>query len=351
MLSSNPIAQGSVDSVLGVFAAGSRRTARASSTTGWWRARISAKCRIDNQVMTGTRRPSRAPPPHAQLLEALGAQGPPGARRPVARCSSSATGRACSSSARRSTTHGAVIAANDSGHHQFARDTYSYMWPRDGALVSVALLRTGPRRRAGDVPRLLLPDHLSARLPAAQVQPRRHARLFVARLRPRRQGRPPDPGRRDGAADLGALAVLRALPAHRGDGAVLSLAGHAARRFHALLRRPGDRPSPPSYDLWEERWGVHAFTVAAVIAASRGARGSADAFGEIAPAPPLPGRRRAYARRATHDLWNEHDQRFARMATPGPVGYTLDMTIDSSLFGLVGVRRAAPRSTRSRSPR
>jgi glucoamylase len=34
-------------------------------------------------------------------------------------------------------------------------------------------------------------------------------------------------------------------------------------------------------------------------------------------------------------LWNEEQQRFARMATPGPSGYTLDMTADASIFGLV----------------
>src|SRR5436305_10300103 len=34
---------------------------------------------------------------------------------------------------------GAIIAANDSDIMQFARDTYSYMWPRDGALVANSL--------------------------------------------------------------------------------------------------------------------------------------------------------------------------------------------------------------------
>ncbi|MFW6032905.1 MAG: glycoside hydrolase family 15 protein, partial [Phycisphaeraceae bacterium] len=34
---------------------------------------------------------------------------------------------------------GAILAANDSDIMQFARDTYSYMWPRDGALVADAL--------------------------------------------------------------------------------------------------------------------------------------------------------------------------------------------------------------------
>lgn len=35
--------------------------------------------------------------------------------------------------------NGAVIAANDSDVLQFGRDTYSYMWPRDGALTAAAL--------------------------------------------------------------------------------------------------------------------------------------------------------------------------------------------------------------------
>jgi len=38
---------------------------------------------------------------------------------------------------------GAIIAANDSDTLQFNRDTYSYMWPRDGALVSIAMIKAG----------------------------------------------------------------------------------------------------------------------------------------------------------------------------------------------------------------
>jgi len=38
---------------------------------------------------------------------------------------------------------GAVIAANDTDIRQFNQDTYSYMWPRDGAIVSQAMDRAG----------------------------------------------------------------------------------------------------------------------------------------------------------------------------------------------------------------
>lgn len=39
--------------------------------------------------------------------------------------------------------HGGILAANDSDIMQFNRDTYTYVWPRDGAFVSMALTRAG----------------------------------------------------------------------------------------------------------------------------------------------------------------------------------------------------------------
>ena len=38
---------------------------------------------------------------------------------------------------------GAILAANDSDNMMFNKDTYSYMWPRDGALVSIAMIKAG----------------------------------------------------------------------------------------------------------------------------------------------------------------------------------------------------------------
>jgi GH15 family glucan-1,4-alpha-glucosidase len=38
---------------------------------------------------------------------------------------------------------GAIIAANDSDNTEFNKDTYSYMWPRDGALVAITLIKAG----------------------------------------------------------------------------------------------------------------------------------------------------------------------------------------------------------------
>jgi GH15 family glucan-1,4-alpha-glucosidase len=39
--------------------------------------------------------------------------------------------------------NGAITAANDSDNMQYNKDTYSYVWPRDGAIVSIALIKAG----------------------------------------------------------------------------------------------------------------------------------------------------------------------------------------------------------------
>ena len=91
----------------------------------------------------------------------------------------------------------------------------------------------------------------------------------------------------------------------------------------------------PSYDLWEERWGVHLFTVATVIAGLRAAARLARAFGEEERADRYVtgADRMLQAMRAL--MWSARDGRFVRMVTPGPAGYELDRTIDSSVFGIV----------------
>ena len=91
----------------------------------------------------------------------------------------------------------------------------------------------------------------------------------------------------------------------------------------------------PSWDLWEERWGVHAFTVGAVWAGLDAARNFADLFGDVA----------AYVRyrdaadrlhEAVDEQMYSHDLgRFVRRVNVEDDGLlTLDMVLDSSIYGL-----------------
>ncbi len=79
--------------------------------------------------------------------------------------------------------NGAIIAASDADILQFGRDTYTYMWPRDGALVATALIRAGYPDIARTVFRLHRTIDPARRLPAAQIQPGRLDGLDVAPVR------------------------------------------------------------------------------------------------------------------------------------------------------------------------
>ena len=85
----------------------------------------------------------------------------------------------------------------------------------------------------------------------------------------------------------------------------------------------------PSYDLWEERYGVHAYTVATVISGLRGAANFASVFQDVS-------RAEAYTAVAdqmtdgivTH-LYHAGQQRYARSGYRTANGYELDEVIDA----------------------
>ena len=239
---------------------------------------------------------------------------------------------------------GAILAANDTDITQFARDTYSYMWPRDGALVSVALMRAG---HTGAAERFL-------KFCARVISPNGYLRhkynpdgtLASSWHGYVRDGKPVLPIQEDETA-----LVIWALWQYF---ELYQRIEETAPFYRSLVTRPAEfmleyvDPRTglplPSHDLWEERWGVHAFTVAAVIAGLRAAARIATAFGEEERAVQYQAGADRMLEGLRAILWNDKEKRFARMATPkGPGGgYTLDMTVDSSLAGLVEFGVLAP---------
>jgi glucoamylase len=231
--------------------------------------------------------------------------------------------------------NGAILAANDTDISQLARDTYSYMWPRDGALVSSALMHAGhagaPERFLGFCSRVISPNgYLRHKYnPDGSLASTWHGYI--------RDGIPALPIQEDETA-----LVIWALGEYFD---LYQRIEETAPFYRGLVTRPADflmnyvdqrTGLPlPSYDLWEERWGVHAFTVAAVIAGLRAAGHVAKEFGESERGARYQAAAERMLEGARAVLWNEPQQRFARMATPSASGYTLDMTLDSALFGLV----------------
>jgi len=92
----------------------------------------------------------------------------------------------------------------------------------------------------------------------------------------------------------------------------------------------------PSYDLWEERRGVFAFTVGAVYGGLQAAANFAEAFGETTLASEY--RQAAQEIKDATDkyMWREDVRRFARGLNVhwGDARNAMDLTIDASLYGL-----------------
>jgi GH15 family glucan-1,4-alpha-glucosidase len=232
--------------------------------------------------------------------------------------------------------HGAVIAATDSDIVQFGRDTYTYMWPRDGAIVTAAMIQAGysevTRRFFEFCSRLISPEGflLHKYNPDGSVGSSWHPWMTS-------DGKRQLPIQEDETA-----LVLWSLWLHfetfHDVEFVRPLYKPVVKTmadFMTRYREPHTRLPAASYDLWEERRGISTFTVAAVWAGLNAAARFTDAFGE---APQAERYRRAadeIREAAGRFLYDEKLGRFLRMINVSREGaVTPDATIDSALSGL-----------------
>ena len=230
---------------------------------------------------------------------------------------------------------GAIIAANDYDISTFARDTYSYMWPRDGALVTAALVEAGypePVRRFFDFcHNVITPEGylLHKYNPDGSLASSWHAWY--------RDGTKQIPVQEDETA-LVLWALWRYFRRFREVEFVkLLYRGLVIRAANWLTsyRDLNDGLPLPSWDLWEERRGVLSWTVAATWAGIQAAANFALAFGEKDLA--------AQYRKAADEirigteahLWQPASNRFARMVNRrAGGGWEVDNELDASLIGL-----------------
>ena len=176
--------------------------------------------------------------------------------------------------------HGAILAANDSDILQFNRDHYSYMWPRDGALIASAMSRAGYTGAVQPFFRFCAKAlHEEGYLehkynPDGSVGSSWHP-LVV-------NGEQQLPIQQDETA-----LVLHALWEQYKSGKQIE----DCQALYASLIRPAARfllrfidPKLglplPSYDLWEERRGIFTFTSATVFAGLKAAAQFAQLFGD-----------------------------------------------------------------------
>ncbi len=234
---------------------------------------------------------------------------------------------------------GAVIAANDTDIMKTNRATYSYMWPRDGAFVSYVLDRMGYQqlsRRFFRFCKTVLPKDRPILLhkygPDGSVGASWHPWIV--------DGKPEVPFQEDESA-----LTIHSLWEHYAKHQDLEFLGELydsfvvpVTDFMMRYRDPGTGLPLPSYDLWEERRGVHAFTVGAVAAALRSAAKIADALGD----------ERSAAYKTCSDevvhaiekyLFDDQRGVFYRRVEPSSAHQLVpDKTIDASLLGLINLK-------------
>ena len=235
---------------------------------------------------------------------------------------------------------GAIIASTDSDIAQFARDTYSYMWPRDSALIADAFSRAGYpsiAQRFFDFAGHLIKKEgyfLHKYNPDRTLASSWHPWVDT-------KGQKVLPIQED-ETGLVVWALWRHFERYRNVEEVQPLYRPfivRAADFLAEYRDAATGLPLPSWDLWEERRGVLTFTCAAVWAGLSAAARFAQAFGDV----DLVTRYRLAAdevrRGILEHLWDEEKGRFLRMLIPPEPGVAgakavRDDTPDSSLFGL-----------------
>ncbi len=175
--------------------------------------------------------------------------------------------------------HGGIVAANDSDIVVISRDSYSYVWPRDGAFVSRALDEAGypslSERFFNFLAPLLDPGGYFAHKynPNGSLSSSWHPWIL--------HGRPELPIQEDETGTV-LWAMWQHFRSFRNVDQAETWLNHVvlpAGQFLTDFRHPETDLPWPSWDLWEERWGIHTFTTAAVWAGLMAAGHFAKAFG------------------------------------------------------------------------
>ncbi len=232
---------------------------------------------------------------------------------------------------------GAILAANDSDYLDYNNDTYSYMWPRDGALVAYALDLAGQP----DVTRNFYEFCKDVMLPEGCLLHKYNPdKSLGSSWHPwcDQNGKPQLPIQEDETA-LVIWALWEHYSRYRDVEFIRPLYSPLIRRagdFLESYREPFTGLPDPSYDLWEERHGIHTFTVAAVWAGLKAAANFANTFGDEARAAKFQIAMEEIKQATIKHLWDEDRQRFVRRVTIDRTTGSIDadLVIDASLYGV-----------------
>ncbi|MEO6656246.1 MAG: glycoside hydrolase family 15 protein [Pyrinomonadaceae bacterium] len=232
---------------------------------------------------------------------------------------------------------GAILAANDSDVTERATDHYSYLWTRDGAFVANALDIAGypeiTRAFFNFCSKISHPKgyFMQKYNPDGTVASGWHAAWDISG---KRQLVPIQ-------EDETAL-VIWALWQHYERYRDIDFAHKLyvdliveCARFMVEFRDPVTKLPLPSWNLWEDRRGVHTFTCSTVVAGLRAAAKFAYLFGEEPKASEYSAAADEIVKAMREHLYSRGLGRFLRsLQADGDDVLTPDTTIDASLFAV-----------------
>jgi oligosaccharide amylase len=231
---------------------------------------------------------------------------------------------------------GAILAANDSDNLQFNRDTYSYMWSRDAALVSIALINAGLAESTRPFFRFckdvlwwtgcLLHKYNPDKTLGSSWHP------WVE------YGKPSLPIQED-ETGLVIYALWKYYEATNDIEFVRELYEPLVKQAAIFMndyRYPNGMPMN-SYDLWEERRGIFTFTISAVYAGLKAAEKLGQLFGDSTTCDACKEGYSDLKDLIISELFDEEGGVFVRglqYEDGDPKRKKIDRTLDSSVYGI-----------------
>ncbi|MDM7922343.1 MAG: glycoside hydrolase family 15 protein, partial [Pyrinomonadaceae bacterium] len=240
---------------------------------------------------------------------------------------------------------GAILAANDWDVTLRATDHYSYLWTRDGAFVANALDLAGyshlTRKFFDLCGRIVHPNDyfLQKYNSDGTVASGWHAAWDI------HTGTPLVPIQEDETG-----LVLWALWEHYDRYRDIEWAHRLYRKmtipcadFMANFRHAELGLPKPSWNLWEDRRGIHTFTVATVIAGLKAAANFAELFAEHDRAARYRTAAESFTAAMREHLYSSELGRFLRsLQFHGDTHYEADATVDASMFAVFYLGCFAP---------
>jgi len=230
---------------------------------------------------------------------------------------------------------GGILAANDSDVVMFNRDTYSYIWPRDGALVAHSLDVAG------------YPE-ISRRFYEFAARTINEDGYFLHKYNPdgtlasswhpwQENGQHQLPIQEDETA-LVIWALWNHFVIYRDIEFIKPFYRPLIKNAAEFMCRYRDEETglpSPSYDLWEERRGMLSFTTGTVFGGLTAASLFCTVFGEDELADHYQRVASGIRDAASQYLWRPELNRFCRMVSRNGTGNLVyDDTCDASLWGL-----------------